>query len=142
MVPKSVMIFALTVRPANTGRIYLYLYSNSLAHSWKIGVAKKYTSLISYRHISKKMEIAYGIVEDSIHQLIKINAIKKVEQNNKGTVYKVNVPEWYDEEKGEWHFEDPEKSRTFYAIDEDIDTLKHIKTRLKEDKIPLFKKIF
>jgi len=143
MVPKSVMIFALTVRTANAGRVYLYLYSNSLGHSWKYGTAKKYSSIISYRQISKRLQISYGVVEDSIHTLLDLGAVEKTEETPKGTIYKINVPEWYDEETDKWHFVDVEKSRVFYNMsNEYIDTLKHLKTKIKQQKIPLFKKIF
>ncbi|MBM7559205.1 hypothetical protein [Marinitoga litoralis] len=66
-----------------------------------------------------------------------MGAIEVIEQSNKGTIYKVNVPEWRDN-NGVWHFEDPEKSKTFYSMNDEIDTIKHIKTKIKENKIPLF----
>ncbi|WGS64873.1 hypothetical protein [Marinitoga aeolica] len=137
MLPHNAVYFILTVRPANAAKIYIYLYLNSLAHSWKLGKARKYTYPISYRQISKTLEISYGITEQAIRNLKKMGAIEVIDQSNKGTIYKVNIPEWRDNE-GVWHFEDPENSRTFYSMNNEIDTIKHVKTKIKENKIPLF----
>ncbi|KAF2956845.1 hypothetical protein [Marinitoga sp. 38H-ov] len=143
MYPKNVISFALTVRPANSGRIYLYLYANSLAASWKIGKMRKFTDYISYRKMSRYLEIDYFVIEKSTQALKKMGAIEVVETNNKGTIYKINIPEYYDNEKFEWIFKDPEESIIFSnlgnSIDDVLDSLKHMKSKIKENKIPLFK---
>ncbi|RDI91118.1 hypothetical protein Ob7_06643 [Thermosipho africanus Ob7] len=139
--PMPVLQFALKVRPANAGRLYLYLYSMSLA------VGRKITPWVSFRDLADFFQVKYGTIELAAKALMQINAIVPVARKNKkgyGQKYLINVPKYVN---GNFIFIDPDESEIFddLIVDENskvfvsiIKRLKSKKDKIQKDQLKLF----
>nr|WP_250880090.1 hypothetical protein [Thermosipho sp. 1244] len=136
-----VMQFSMKVRPANAGRVYLYLYSISIA------AGRKITPWISYRELAEYFQVKYGTIELSFKALLNLNAIIPVARKNKkgyGQKYIVNVPKYVDDK---FIFIDVEDSKIFddLILDKEnktfVSVIKRFKSRkekAKKDQLKLF----
>lgn len=107
IVPMPVLQYVMKARPANAGRLYLYLYSMSIA------AGRKITPWISYRDIADYFQVKYGTIELSMKALMEVNAVVPVARKNKkgyGQKYLVNVPKYVN---GEFIFVDLDESEIF-----------------------------
>ncbi|MBO8160157.1 MAG: hypothetical protein H0Z24_00850 [Thermosipho sp. (in: Bacteria)] len=141
IIPMPVLQFAMKVRPANAGRLYLYLYSLSLA------TGRKITPWVSFRELADYFQVKYGTIELAAKALMEVNAIVPVERKNRkgyGQKYLVNVPKFVN---GEFIFIAPEDSDIFDDIifDEEskvfvsvIKRLKSRKEKFHKDQLKLF----
>ncbi|ABR31483.1 hypothetical protein SU69_08315 [Thermosipho melanesiensis] len=141
IIPMPVMQFVMKVRPANAGRIYLYLYSMSIA------AGRKITPWVSYREIADYLQVKYGTVELSFKVLLNLNAIIPVARKNKkgyGQKYMVNVPKYVGDK---FIFVDVEESDIFddVILDKEnktfVSVIKRFKSRkekTKKDQLKLF----
>ena len=139
--PMPILQFAMKARPANAGRLYLYLYSMSLA------VGRKITPWVSFRELAEYFQVKYGTIELSAKALMQLNAIIPVARKNRkgyGQKYLVNVPKFVN---GEFIFIDADESDIFDSLimDEDsklcVSVIKRFKSRKEKalkDQLKLF----
>ncbi|SHH41599.1 hypothetical protein [Thermosipho atlanticus] len=135
IIPMPVLQFSMKVRPANAGRLYIYLYSMSLA------AGRKITPWVSFRELADYFQVKYGTIELAAKALMQINAIVPIARKNRkgyGQKYQVNVPKYVN---GEFIFIAPDESNIFddLIVDENSKTLVSVIKRLKSRKEKLYK---
>lgn len=141
IIPMPVLQFSMKVRPANAGRLYIYLYSMSIA------AGRKITPWVSFRELAEYFQVKYGTIELSAKALMELNAIVPVARKNRkgyGQKYQVNVPKFIN---GNFIFIDPDESEIFddLVVDEGskifVSVIKRFKSRkenAQKDQLKLF----